>query len=142
MEIDNPSTSGGYTYRVLKTPGFPGVNGDGRIYSVGITGVASSVESDAQLWLVNDRPSVDPITGEFLDQEAVGANATIDVFATKPGAESMEHIKTYANQQIATPNNIAVTKDGGFFFTNDHGPHKVGWVSATQRHLFLYAMED
>ncbi|KIW18514.1 hypothetical protein PV08_02802 [Exophiala spinifera] len=127
MDIDSPSTSGGYTYRVLHTPGFPGVNGDGRIHVVGITGVASSAESDAQLWLVNDRPSVDATTGDFLDQEVVGANATIDVFATKPGADSMEHIKTYADPQIATPNNIAVTKDGGFFFTNDHGPHKVGW---------------
>ncbi|KIW46730.1 uncharacterized protein PV06_02376 [Exophiala oligosperma] len=127
MEIDNPSTSGGYTYRVLETPGFPGVNGDGRIHVVGITGIHSTDNSDAQLWLVNDRPSVDSTTGEFLDQEVVGANATIEVFATKPGAETMQHVKTYADPQIATPNNIAVTKDGGFFFTNDHGPHKVGW---------------
>jgi len=130
MNIDNPSTDGGYTYRVLKTPGFSGVHGDGRIHVVGMTGTASADGSDIQLWLINARPSVDPLTGALLDNTKTGANATIDVFATIPGANDMRHVKTFADPQIATPNNVAVTKDGGFFFTNDHGPYKVGWVSS------------
>ncbi|KIX03403.1 uncharacterized protein Z518_06955 [Rhinocladiella mackenziei CBS 650.93] len=134
MNIDNPSSSGGYTYRVLNTPGFSGVNGDGRIHVVGMTGVTSPDGSDIQLWLINARPSVDAKTGELLDNSVTGGNATIDVFATEPGADSMRHVKTFANEQIATPNNVAVAKDGSFWFTNDHGRHKVGW----QHHFSPY----
>ena len=129
LNIDNPSSDGGYTYRVLKTPGFSGVHGDGRIHVVGMTGTTSADGSDIQLWLINARPSVDQRTGEILDNAVTGANSTIDVFGTTPGANDMRHVKTFAHPQIMTPNNVAVTSDGGFFFTNDHGPHKVGWVS-------------
>lgn len=128
MNIDNPSTSGAYTYRVLKTPGFSGVNGDGRIHVVGMTGSSSADGVDIRLWLINARPSVDAETGEVLDNAVVGGNSTIEVFSTHPDADDMVHVKTYANPQIATPNNVAVMEDGGFFFTNDHGPHKLGWV--------------
>lgn len=135
LNIDNPSSEGGFTYRVLETPGFSGVHGDGRIHVVGMTGVNSASKStntdgsQIQLWLVNAQPSVDPETGELLDNAEVGGNATIEVFATEPGADTMKHVKTFVDPQIATPNNIALTKDGGFFFTNDHGLHKAGWVS-------------
>ncbi|OQU99407.1 SMP-30/Gluconolaconase/LRE-like domain-containing protein [Cladophialophora immunda] len=131
MDIDSPKASGGYTYRVLKMQNFPGVHGDGRLHVVGMTGTTSADGFDIQLWLVNARPSVDPETGELLDNSVVGGNSTIEVFATTPGSNSMNHVKTYADAQIATPNNVAVTQDGGFFFTNDHGPHKVG----LQHHL-------
>ncbi|KEF60799.1 uncharacterized protein A1O9_02361 [Exophiala aquamarina CBS 119918] len=126
MNIDNPATAGGFTYRVLKTPGFGGIAGDGTINVMGMTGTTSADGSDINLWLINNRPSVDAATGEVLDNAIVGANSTIDVFSTTPGAESMKHVKTFANPQIATPNNLAVQKDGGFFFTNDHGLHKLG----------------
>ncbi|OAL36419.1 hypothetical protein AYO20_04315 [Fonsecaea nubica] len=131
MGIDSPTSSGGYTYRVLKTQGFSGVHGDGRIHVVGMTGTTSADGSIVQLWLINASPSVDSETGELLDNAVVGGNSTIEVFATAPRYASMKHVKTYANSQIATPNNVALTKDGGFFFTNDHGPHKVG----LQHHL-------
>ncbi|EXJ87889.1 hypothetical protein A1O1_04816 [Capronia coronata CBS 617.96] len=135
LNIDNPTSEGGFTYRVLETPGFSGVQGDGRIHVVGITGTSLPSEDGLEilLWLVNARPSVDVETGELLDNAVVGPNLTIDVFTTKPDTDSMKHIKTFADPQIATPNNIAVTKNGsgGFFFTNDHGAHKVGW----QHHL-------
>lgn len=129
MDIDSPTSTGGYPYRVLKTPNFPGVHDDGRIHVVGMTGTVSEDGSDIQLWLINAQPSVDPVTGELLDNTVGGANSTIELFTTAPGSEAATHVKTFADAQIATPNNVAVTKDGEFFFTNDHGPHKVGWVS-------------
>lgn len=129
MSIDNPTTTGGFTYRVLKTPGYDGIAGDGTINVMGMTGTTSADGSDINLWLINNRPSVDAATGEVLDNTIVGANSTIDVFSTAPGVDFMKHVKTFADPQIATPNNVAVQKDGGFFFTNDHGLHKSGWVS-------------
>jgi hypothetical protein len=129
MDIDNPSTAGGYTYRVLQPEGYSGVAADGRIHVVGMTGTTSQ-DGEIQLWLINARPSVDPVTGELLDNGVVGGNSTIDVFATEPHTNTMRHVKTFASPQIATPNNIALTDDGGFFFTNDHGPYKVGWVGS------------
>ena len=129
MDIDSPTSSGGYEYRVLTTPGFSGVHGDGRIHVVGMTGTTSADGSIIQLWLINARPSIDPRTLKLMDNSRVGANATVELFMTQPGSDSMMHFETYADPQIATPNNVAVAGDGGFFFTNDHGPHKVGWVS-------------
>ena len=72
------------------------------------------------------------LRGELIGLRA-RQDSDIEVFETEPGAEAMTHLRTYANRQIATPNNVAVTKDGGFFFTNDHGPHKVGLVSNATR---------
>ncbi|KIV94772.1 hypothetical protein PV10_02504 [Exophiala mesophila] len=134
MDIDNPTSTQSFTYRVLKPRGYSGVAGDGRIHVVGMTGTRSEDDPEqVNLWLINARPSVDSATGEVLDNTVVGGNHTIDVFSTKPGAVEMDHVQTYADVQIATPNNLAVTKSGGFFYTNDHGPHKVGW----KHHLSL-----
>lgn len=129
MDIDNPSTTGSFTYRVLKMPGYSGVAGDGKLQVVSVSGTKSADGSQINLYLVNNRPSVDPKTGTMLDNTKTGANTTIDVFSTTPGSDFMKHVKTFADAQISTPNNVAVTKDGGFFFTNDHGPHKFGLVS-------------
>ncbi|KAK5064854.1 hypothetical protein LTR84_000688 [Exophiala bonariae] len=131
MDIDNPSTTGSFTYRVLKTPGYSGVSGDGKLQVVSVSGIKSADASTNHLYLVNNRPSADPKTGVLLDNTKTGANTTIDVFSTTPGSDLMKHVKTFADAQISTPNNVAVTKDGGFFFTNDHGPHKFG----LQHHL-------
>ncbi|KIV79805.1 hypothetical protein PV11_07350 [Exophiala sideris] len=125
MDIDSPRSEGGYTYRVLETQGFSGIHGDRRIHVVGMTGSVCE-DGETQLWLINARPSVDSVTGELLDNAVVGGNSTIELFTTAPGSKTTKHVKTFANPQIATPNNVAVTKDGAFFFTNDHGPHKVG----------------
>lgn len=116
-------------YRALSTPGFEGTAGDGGLHLVGITGVETG--NDIKLYLTNNRPSVDPRTGELMDQYVVGANATIEVFRVGPNAASMEHVRTYAHKHIATPNNIAPVPgdDGGIYITNDHGQNKVGFVS-------------
>ncbi|KAK5245342.1 hypothetical protein LTR07_006577 [Exophiala xenobiotica] len=127
MDIDKPTSSGSFSCRVLKTPNFPGVAGDGRLNVVGITGKPSRDSSTVKLFLVNARPSVDAQTGELLDNEVVGGNATVEVFEAGPDATTLKHIHTFADTQIATPNNIAPTDEGGFYFTNDHGLHKIGW---------------
>lgn len=129
MQIDKPNSSGGFVYNVLRPTEYSGVAGDGRIYALAITGTTSVSDSGIQLYLVNGRPSVDAENGGFKDPYLVGANSTIDVFSTQPGAHTMNHIRTFANAQIATPNNVALTNDGGFYFTNDHGKYKTGWVS-------------
>lgn len=129
MDIDKPKGTS-YEYRILKTPGFSGINGDGTINLVGMTGEATV---DVRLWFVNARPSVDPVSGAFLDAAVVGGNSTIELFDMDLGAGELKHVKTFADPQIATPNNIAATGDGGFYFTNDHGPHKVGFVGNIPR---------
>jgi arylesterase / paraoxonase len=135
LDIDSLDTAGGYSYKVLKIIGFPGVLGDGRIHAVGMSGTRSS--KGIQLWLVNAQPSIDVERGQFLDNTAVGANSTIEVFELEPGSEAVRHVRTFADAQIATPNNVAVMPDGGFFFTNDHGPHKVGLVSGSESGFFV-----
>ena len=123
MNIDHPRGLS-YDYRILKTPSFSGVNGDGTLGLVSITG--QIINNDTlRLWLVNTRPSIDP-SGALLDNAKIGGNSTIELFEMDPTASSMKHIKTFADPQIATPNNIAPMPDGSFYFTNDHGLHKVG----------------
>ena len=82
MDIDIQSSPGGYIYRVLETPGSSGVHADGRIHVIGMI-TTSDDGSEVKLWLINDHPSVDSVTGELLDNEVMGANATIEVFSTK-----------------------------------------------------------
>lgn len=132
MDIDNPSTTGSFTYRVLQTLGYHGVAGDGRLHVVSVSGTKSADGFNNNLYLVNNRPSVDAATGVWLDNTKVGANSTIEVFSTTPGSDFMRHVKTFADDQVSTPNNVAITADGGFFFTNDHGPYKSGLVSSLQ----------
>jgi arylesterase/paraoxonase len=123
LEIDH-ARGLSYDYRVLKTPSFAGVNGDGTLGLVSITGQVVNSKL-LRLWLVNTRPSIGP-SGELLDNAKLGGNSTIELFEMEPGASSMKHIKTFADPQIVTPNNIAPMADGGFYFTNDHGLNKVG----------------
>ncbi|KAI1846291.1 hypothetical protein JX265_010878 [Neoarthrinium moseri] len=113
--------------RVLETPGFPGTNGDGRLHLVGLTGVDDS-DGNVRLWVINAKPSVDPMSGEFSDNSKVGGNSTVELFRAGPYASSLDHVKTFAHSQIATPNNVAPVGDQGnsFYFTNDHGVTKTG----------------
>lgn len=123
LNIDKPIGEG-FEYVELPTPGYPGVNGDGRLHLVGLTGVDRP--DYVELYLVNARPSVHHGTGEFLDHNKVGGNATVEQFRINLEAQVVEHVKTIVHPQIATPNNIAAVGDGSFYFTNDHGPHKAG----------------
>lgn len=134
MSIDKP-IGNGFEYRALKTPGFSGVNGDGRMHLVGLTGVDR--DDHVELYLVNNRPSVDIATGAILNQEEIGANSTIEHFRVDTQAEEAKFLRTFIDPHITTPNNIATRGDGSFYFTNDHGPHKVGY-----RHDFSMILKD
>lgn len=123
MKIDH-ARGRSYDYRILKTPSFDGINGDGTLGLVGLTGQIINSKL-MRLWLVNTRPSIGP-SGELLDNAKLGGNATIELFEMEPAASSMKHVKTFADPQIVTPNNIAPMDDGGFYFTNDHGLNKMG----------------
>ncbi|KAK3704344.1 hypothetical protein LTR37_013897 [Vermiconidia calcicola] len=126
LDIDKPVNTG-FEYRVLETPGFPGVNGDSGLHLVGMTGVDGQNHID--LYVVNAKPSVNITTGTYLTQKEhkeIGGNSTIELFRVNPEAEEVEFVKTFADPHILTPNNIAPTGKGSFYFTNDHGPHKAG----------------
>ena len=123
MKIDH-ARGHSYDYRIIKTLNFPGINGDGTIGLVSITGQIVN-DKLTRFWLVNTRPSIGP-TGELLDNAKLGSNSTIELFEMNPGASTMKHVKTFADPQIVTPNNIAPMDDGGFYFTNDHGLNKLG----------------
>ncbi|EWZ28573.1 uncharacterized protein FOBCDRAFT_251674 [Fusarium oxysporum Fo47] len=105
---------------------FSGTFGDGLINVVGFTGMENS-DGGIDLMIVNLRPSVDGESGKLLDQYVSGANTTIEHFATSAEATELKHVRTYADQGIATPNRVAVLDDKTFYITNDHGPHKHGW---------------
>ena len=123
MDIDRPKASS-FEYRFLEIADFAGNNGDGLFNLVGMTGVQRDDHVD--LYLVNNRPSFDVTTGGLLEHAEVGGNSTIELFSAHLSDGEAKHIKTFANSQIATPNNIAPTGDGSFYFTNDHGLSKVG----------------
>lgn len=129
MDIDT-AKGDSYQYRILDTPNYSGVNGDGALHLVGFTGVDST--AGINLFIVNARPSIDATSGELLDNAKVGGNSTIERFVlAPPQASELKHVSTFAHPQIATPNNIAAVGKNAFYFTNDHGPYKVG----LQHHL-------
>lgn len=132
LQLDEPA-DGSFKYRTLKTPGFDGTAGDGLLSIVGISGVDARVEDEdrVELFLVNHRPSLDPETGvPAKDQAATGGNATIEHFEIRgEKAEEMMHLRTWADDAIATPNRPAIAGNGGFYVTNSHGPHKSGLAS-------------
>ena len=109
--------------------GFSGTSGDGIINFAGLAG-ADLDDGAAELFITNFRPSADS-KGEIVpDQAAVGCNATIEVFRHLPKTDSLQHIRTVADPAIATPNRVAVAESRGFYLTNDHGQHRIGWVSS------------
>lgn len=95
---------------------------------MGLTGIDASEDGKVELLLVNNRPPVDAVTGELLKEANEGANATIEVFEIAPAATEMKHIRTFANANISTPNNIAALSSTSFYFTNDSGDKKRGLV--------------
>ncbi|KAK5938706.1 hypothetical protein PMZ80_008898 [Knufia obscura] len=128
MDIDKPIGKGSFEYRVLRTVSYPvEKHDDANLHLVGMTGNDSP--NTIELLLVNNKPSRDPHTGTILDNEAQGANSTIEKFITGPAATTMKHISTHHHTRIATPNNIATAPGiSGFYITNDHGLHKTGYM--------------
>lgn len=123
MHIDS-SEGAGFEYRTLEMPQeYTGTNNDRRLHVVGMTGLDH--EDYDEIYLVNARPSINLATGELLDQAAAGGNSTIEQLAIHDGRD-VRLVKTWADHQIATPNRVAPSVDGSFYFTNDHGAHKAG----------------
>ncbi|KAH6990098.1 hypothetical protein EDB80DRAFT_729476 [Ilyonectria destructans] len=125
LDIDKP-VGDGFELRVLKTPGYTGTAGDGLLSLAGFSGTDNIDQGTIELFIVNHRPSVDAETGEFLDHSAVGGNSTIELFETGPDATELRHLHTYVSKHIATPNRVAAAGRDSFYFTNDHGPNKLG----------------
>jgi len=71
-----------------------------------------------RFWAVNHRPPVG-LTGELLDTAKVGLNSTVEVFEHVRGTDKLQWVRTYANEQIRTPNRVAATGNNGFVMTND-----------------------
>jgi len=112
----------------LTVENFSGINGDGTFNLHGFDVRADRHTNTLRMLLINHRPSLDPVTGEFLDASKVGANSTIELFQTVAGSDTMHHIRTYAHEVIMTPNRVQWVNDEGFVFTNDHSS-KTGIVS-------------
>ncbi|KAL9940611.1 hypothetical protein V8E36_000099 [Tilletia maclaganii] len=116
---------------------FDGINGDGtlNLHGIGVLEVPSKPKAsdDADvvldtsykpptlyLYINNHRPPVDPATGNLLNAEKLGANSTIEIFKTTLGSNTLEHVKTYADELISTPNRVAPVSPDAFLWTNDH----------------------
>lgn len=127
LSIDKPNGAS-FDLNVLKTPNFPGTAGDGLLDLIGFTGIDHPDTGLVELLLINNGPSVDPVTGRYADQYVAGANSTIELFETGGNATELKHVHTYAHKHIATPNRIAALSRDAFYVTNDHGPHKMGLV--------------
>lgn len=67
----------------------------------------------------NHRPYVDPVTLKPLDATKLGANSTIEVFSAKLGDTVLRHVKTWADETIATPNRVQWIGNGAFVWSND-----------------------
>lgn len=107
--------------------GFSGTAGDGLINFAGFAG-RDLEDGTVELFITNYRPSIDD-SGEIIPfQAAIGGNATIEVFKLLRNTDTLEHIRTISDPSIATPNRVTVAEGGGFFLTNDHGQHRLGWV--------------
>lgn len=112
----------------LTVENFPGNNGDGTLGLHGISFLANNKSNMLRILLVNHRPPIDPVTGEFLDASKVGANSTIEHFLTEAGSSSIRYVRTHVNELIKTPNSVQWLSDHSFVVTNDNSV-KVGAVS-------------
>ncbi|KAJ5997442.1 hypothetical protein N7499_006162 [Penicillium canescens] len=114
LDIDQPGLNGLYGLRQLQIGGY---HDDLDLHGFDVR----NIEGRLRFWLINHRPPVDPVTGEFLDASTVGANSTVEIFDLDEASETLEHVKTVASEAIITPNGVAVEEDGlGFVITNDH----------------------
>ena len=114
INVDQPGVDGLYGLRQLKTGGYQD--------ELDLHGFdVRKVDGRLRFWLINHRPPVDHVTGEFLDALVVGANSTVEMFDLDETSGMLEHVKTVASEAIFTPNGVAVEEDGlGFVITNDH----------------------
>lgn len=121
VAVFNPATE---KVTVLKTIGYK----FGRGLSVHGMDVVASLErpEDLLLYMVNHRAPFAPKLAEVEGQDSV-----IEVFRTRPGMEEIHYVATFKDPVISTPNDIvAGDEEMSFYFTNDHGFVRNGWVSS------------
>ncbi|KAG9316357.1 hypothetical protein JVU11DRAFT_2390 [Chiua virens] len=77
---------------------------------------ASDDRSTLYVYLVNHR---EPESG---DARRVGTDSVIEVFKTRIGSNTLEHVRTFQDPNvIVTPNDVVGSPDGkSIYFTNDH----------------------
>ena len=115
-----------YSFTTIKTSGYSDISGSSSISLVGLTGHHVHSTGLTYLYLVNANPSYNT-TGHLIQNIFTGANSTIEVFATSAISDSLQHIRTFTDAHILTPNNVAFhPQSGGIYFTNDHGAFKAG----------------
>lgn len=127
LDIDSPGDDGLFNLRGIKPVGYVGATGAGD-KTLDFVGFDAHIvdSSTIHFYMINQRPPVDADL-KYADTKD-GANATIDVFEYKRGADSMQHLRTVHSPEVFSPNNIAAIGDGSFVISNDHSG-KVGLVS-------------
>jgi DNA-binding beta-propeller fold protein YncE len=114
IDVDQPGSDGLYGLRKLRIGGY---QDDLDLHGFDVR----KIEGRLRFWLINHRPPVDHVTGEFLDALVSGANSTVEMFDLDEASDTLEHVKTVVSEAIFTPNGVAVEEDGlGFVITNDH----------------------
>lgn len=137
LNIDEPGANGLFGLRALEiSGGYKGALGDKEIDLHGID-VEKIGGGRLRFWMINHRPSVDYTTGLEIDATKHGANSTVEVFEHEIGSTQLEFVKTISDPSIYTPNDLALTGDGGFLLTNDH-TSKTGVVSNYSRQMNFF----
>ncbi|KAH8723715.1 serum paraoxonase/arylesterase-like protein [Phaeosphaeriaceae sp. PMI808] len=127
LDIDEPGVDGLFNLRSIKPVGYAGANGDASLDLVGFD--AEILDGDTiNFYLVNHRPPIGPFNN-IIDASVLGPNATIDVFETRRGEETMRHLRTIWSSEVTTPNRVAILGGGNFLVTNDHST-KTGWLKS------------
>ena len=117
LHIDEHGEDGLFGLRKLKTVGYDGATGDGRLDLLGFD-VEVVTKTRLRFWMVNNRSPVDE-NKKLLDPYKVGGNSTIDVFEVIRGSDEIVHLKSIARKAIISPNRVAAIGDGSILFTND-----------------------
>lgn len=111
------------TSKITRLEVAPYLNSDRGLSLHGMDVVRSSLDSTQLFfYIVNHRV---PLVGLA---EEVGADSSIEVFSLQDGSTVLQHITTFEDPIISTPNDVIGTTDGkSFWFTNDHSS-KTGLV--------------
>lgn len=96
------------------------------LHAIGIEADKTSTKgSNIRIHLNNHKPYYNQ-DGTINASSYLGANSTIEVFTSKLGSSTFNHLKTISSPSIVAPNSIAPLNSETFLFTNDHDV-KTAW---------------